>query len=136
MQTVGGIIVAVLVVAGEILMLGGGSTPEPEQRQITVVQGKQLKREPFNFIPYTPAPVEAPVADKVVSRVVSAPAPVPAPSPAPAPVPEPAPLPAETPVSVCLGKFAGTACSYTDQGVTKTGTCVTPAWSPLTCVAH
>lgn len=134
MQAVGGIIVAILVVAGEIFLLGGGSAPKPAQEQITVVQGKQLKREPFNFIPFTPATDAASVevrAAAPVQRVAPAPRQEPIQEPA---VVQPVPpvVPTETPASVCLGKSAGSLCSFSE----KSGTCLTIAWSPLTCVPH
>ncbi len=121
------------------------SAPVPETL-VTAVAGQKIERTDFTFKPLPRseaviAPTEpvqvivaAPVPRPKIERTVEIQAP---PSvPAPAPIPE-ATVPAVDPaVAACLGKFVGTQCTFTKDAATKDGTCMTIAWSPVTCVTH
>lgn len=56
---------------------------------------------------------------------------------APPPAAEEPAAPQQDPaVAACRGKLVGAECSFESSGSVKSGTCITPAWSPLTCVLH
>lgn len=124
-----------------------GTTPEPEV-VVTATAGQNIERPHFEYeklprvevISETPKVAEviraAPVPRPKVARTVEIQA-TPVPTPPPPPPPPAPPTPTVDPaVSVCLGRFVGTECSFTEDGVSKDGTCMTLAWKPVTCVPH
>jgi hypothetical protein len=126
-----GAVLAVLVTIGVTAF----STEAPEQPVRQAVEVVTTKRIPhmldFKYIPIlheapvTPVTAKQPVQVREVVIPVST------------PVSEVEVLkPQETPVSVCLGKLAGALCSFRDVGTEVAGTCLTVAWSPLTCIPH
>lgn len=145
MRLVGISAVAVAIII--FVSLSSGAEPEAVAPTISASQGATLPERPsFNFIQR--APPEAVVertdeperivrAQSLVRAVRQSEPPVPAPAP---PVPVPAPLPSAPQVApnvlACLKHFTGDTCMFTESGETKTGTCMTLAWSPVTCVPH
>ena len=132
-----GAVLAVLVAIGVSTSLTHDAAQTVQPAVQVVVGAHKTEAPKLHYVPLPvvteePEPVPASPVQKVIPR----------PTPQPlfvAPTPEPlvAPSPAtETPVSACLGKVVGTQCSYTTDGVTQNGTCLTIAWSPLTCVPH
>ena len=119
------------------------STPTSEAT-VTGTAGQKIEgaRYEYERLPRIETVIEKPKVEEVLRA-----APVPRPKIERAVVIEPTPVPPPpaptTPVplvdpaaSACLGKFVGTQCSFTKDGVEKEGTCMTPAWKPVTCVTH
>lgn len=145
MPIVGAGVLALIVIIVSASLTG--TTPEPET-VVTATAGQKVERPHFEYekLPRVEAVVETPKVEEVIQaapvprpkiertvEIQAAPAPTPPPPP-PAPI---APVPAVDPaVTACLGKFVGTLCTFTSDGVTKDGTCMTPAWKPVTCVPH
>lgn len=88
-----------------------------------------------------PAPVQEITGITIVADPIPKPAPVPrtpqfvVPAFEPLP-PAPEPTHPDPAAEACLGKFVGTRCTLIVEGVEKEGTCMTPAWRPVTCVQH
>ena len=112
-----------------------GSVPVP-QAVVTVTASQKVERPQFQY-KHFPAPVLPPVVSRVeeVRTIIAAPAPRPMIEQVvevqvvPVPTTDPA-------IAACLGKLVGALCSVTNDGVEKEGTCLTPSWSPVTCVPH
>ena len=130
-------VVGVIVIAALVGMYAI-TTPTPKAVVVPVVgtAGIQAKeRAQFNYVaPHTEEvqPILAPtyIAPVVKSqKIVSAPAVQAAPQVPAAPQQDPA-------VAACLGLAAGSSCVYDDSVGAHTGTCITPAWRPLTCDPH
>lgn len=145
MQAISAGFLAVVVLIGYMLV----SEPEAHSDEV-LVRGEAgvevVERKPFEYARpkaevAAPAVLETEVQQAVPREESRAPAVLPVPWPVivlpPPPPPEPpAPsAPAQDPaVTACLGKFAGNECSFMKDGIEHPGSCITPAWSSLTCV--
>lgn len=145
MRLVGISAVAVAIIL--LVSLSSGAEPVTAAPTISASQGVALPERPaFNFIQRAPPetvvertdePERVVRAQPVVRAVRQSEPPVPVPTP---PVPVPAPEPSAPQVApnvlACLEHFTGDTCTFTESDETKTGTCMTLAWSPVTCVSH
>lgn len=112
-----------------------GSVPVPEAT-VTVTAAQKVERPQFQYRHF-PTPVLPPVVSRVESVPTIVSAPVPRPRVEQAVEVQVAPVPTTDPaIAACLGKLVGALCSVTNDGVEKEGTCLTPSWSPMTCVPH
>jgi hypothetical protein len=116
-------------------------TPSPTQVEPPIKAEAGIvapHRTEFNYRAPTPTETVQAVPPAVIApvkTVVHATVQIQAP---PAVVTPPAPVvPKQEPaITACLGVFVGTACTYTGATGTVSGTCTTPAFSPMTCIAH
>ena len=127
MQTaVVGVIALILVTS---YMAYSQPVTQAEVVQVRAASAPEHHREPFNYIPIVeviPVPDVAVVKStkKFVAPIVVEVAPTAQPQPV---------IPKQDPaIAACVGKAAGSACSYGGS----VGTCLTPAFSAETCVAH